>query len=117
VASFSKVLLSGSTNGLAIVVAATASPGTTIHTAINNTTDLDEIWLWAVNTSATDSKLTIQYGGTTVATNDIEFTVKAEDGLKIVLPGTLLNNTLIVKAFADVTNVVNLYGYINRITA
>jgi hypothetical protein len=117
VASYSKVLLSDSTNGKGVKVAATSSPGTTIHTAIDNATDLDEVWLWAVNTSAVDVKLTLQYGGTTAVDNDIEFTVVMEDGLKIVLPGLLLNNTLIVKAWAGTADVIVLYGFVNRITA
>jgi hypothetical protein len=116
-ASYSKVLLSGSTNGKGIKVAATSSPGTTIHTAINNVTDFDEVWLWAVNSSAVDVKLTIQYGGTTAVDNDIEFTVVAEDGLKIILPGPLLNNSLVVKAWAGTADVLVIYGYVNRITA
>ncbi len=39
-ATYSKVLLSGSTNGKQIKVAATATPGTTIHTAVTGTTSI-----------------------------------------------------------------------------
>jgi hypothetical protein len=116
-ASYSKVLLSGSTNGKGVKVAETSSPGTTIHTAVAGTTDLQELWVWAVNTSAVDVKLTLQYGGTTAVDNDIEFTVVAEDGLKIVLPGLLLNNTLILKAWAGTADVIVLYGFVNQIVA
>ena len=42
-ATFTKTLLSGSTNGKAILVAATATPGTTIHTAVAGTSSLDEM--------------------------------------------------------------------------
>jgi hypothetical protein len=45
-ATFSKLVLSGSTDGRMVLVAATATLGTTIHTA--HATDQDEIWLWAV---------------------------------------------------------------------
>ena len=42
-ATYSKQLLSGGTNGKNIKVAATATAGTTIHTAVAGTTDIDEI--------------------------------------------------------------------------
>jgi hypothetical protein len=69
-ATYSKTTLSGSTNGRQIKVVATASAGTLIHTA--HATALDEIWLYAVNDTATDRLLTIQWGGTTATDDDIE---------------------------------------------
>jgi hypothetical protein len=56
-ATFSKRLLSGSTDGKAIKVVQTATAGTTIHTAVSGTSDIDEIWLYAVNSSASAVKL------------------------------------------------------------
>jgi len=119
-ATFSKQILSGSTDGKAIKVAATASSGTTIHTASTTTTTLDEVWLYAVNSSASDCKLTIQWGGTTSPDDDIEYTVKAENGLYLIVPGLILKGNataLVVRAFAAVTNVICISGYVNRITA
>lgn len=116
VSVFSKQLLSGSTNGKAILIVATATPGTLIHTAVSGTTDFDEIHLWAANTNATDVDLTIEWGGTTAPDDLIETTITAEAGLEIVIPGLVLQNSLIVRAFASVTNVVNIWGYVNRIT-
>ena len=43
--TITKTLLSGSTNGRQIKVAATATPGTTIHTATNTAGQMDEVWL------------------------------------------------------------------------
>lgn len=117
-ATFSKQILSGSTDGKAIKVAATSSPGTTIHTASTTTTTLDEVWLYAQNTDTTDRKLTIQWGGTTSPDDEIEFTVKAENGLYLIVPGLLLKGNataLIVRAFAATANVVTISGYVNRI--
>jgi hypothetical protein len=48
-ATFSKIVLSGSTDGRMIKVAATATAGTTIHTGSATATTFDEIWLYAVN--------------------------------------------------------------------
>jgi hypothetical protein len=115
-ATFTKVLLSGSTNGRGILVAATASAGTVVHTAVAGTSSLDEVWLYAHNTSASAVKLTIEYGGTTAPNDHIEITVGAEGtGLILVAPGILLQNGLVVRAFAATANVLNIFGYVNRI--
>ncbi len=112
-ATFSKVKLSGGTDGKNIKVAASATPGTTIHTA--HATALDEIWLYAVNSSASDVKLTIEWGEATAPDGNIEYTVKAENGLYLIVPGLLLSNSLVVKAFAATANVICINGYVNRI--
>jgi hypothetical protein len=117
-ATFSKVKLSGSTDGRAIKVAATATPGTTIHTGPTTTTTYDEIWLYAQNTDTTARKLTIEWGGTTSPDDLIEVTIPAESGLVLVAPGLLLKGNataLIVKAFCATANVVTIHGYINQI--
>ena len=114
-ATFSKQLLSGSTSGKQIKVAATATAGTTIHTA--HATDLDEIWIYAVNSSVSSVKLTIEYGEATAPDGNIEVTVLPEAGLVTIVPGLILTGSLVVKAFAGTANVIMLSGYVNRITA
>jgi len=114
--TFSKQLLSGSTNGKMIKVVATATLGTTIHTAVSGTSSMDEIWLYAVNSDTTNRKLTIEYGGATSPDCLIEITVPAESGLMLIVPGLLLNNGLVVTAFCATANVVMLGGFVNRIT-
>jgi len=116
-ATYSKQLLSGGTTGKNIKVAATSSAGTTIHTAVSGTSDMDEIWLYACNTDSSDRKLTIEYGGTTSPDDLSEITLTAEAGWVLIVPGMLLQNGLVVKAFAASANVVNINGYVNRITA
>ena len=113
-ATFSKLPLSGSTNGNGINVAATATTGTTIHTAVSGTSSFDEVWMYAVNTSTSSVKLTVEYGGTTAADN-IEITIPGESGLVLVVPGLFLNNSLVVTAFAGTTNVISIHGYVNRV--
>ncbi len=113
-AVYSKEFLSASTNGRGIKVVATASAGTTIHTA--HATATDEVWLYAVNSDTSDRKLTIEFGGTTAPDDLIEFTVPAEEGLHLICPGMPLTNTLVVKAFAASANVILIHGWVNRIT-
>ena len=111
--TFTKVILSGSTNGKQIKIAASATPGTTIHTA--SATALDEIWLWAVNSSTTAVKLTIEWGEATAPDGNIEVTIPGEAGYLMVVPGLVLTNSLVVKAFAATANVILINGYVNRI--
>jgi len=120
-ATFSKQILSGSTDGKAVKVTGTGTAGAvTVHTGSSTATTLDEIWVYANNTSASDVKLTIEWGGTTSPDDLIEFTVKAENGLYLIIPGLVLKGNatpLVVRAFAGTANVITLSGYVNRITA
>lgn len=116
-ATFTKALLSGSTNGKGIKVVATATAGTLIHTAVAGTSSLDEIWLYAHNTSASAVKLTLEWGGVASPDDHIEITVGADGtGLILIAPGILLQNGLVVRAFAGTANVLNIFGYVNRIS-
>ena len=119
-ATFSKIALSGSTDGRMIKVAATATAGTTIHTGSTTATTFDEVWLYAVNSSASAVKLTIEYGGTTSPDDLIEQTIPGESGLYLISPGLIIKGNataLVVRAFAGTANVINIAGYVNRITA
>lgn len=111
--TYSKLPLSGSTDGRPVKVVATATTGTTIHTAGSA---IDEVWLWASNTDSVARKLTIEFGGTTSPDDTIEVSIPAESGLVLVIPGIPLRNSLVVTAFAATANVVNVVGYVNRIT-
>jgi hypothetical protein len=118
-AVFSKNILSSSTDGRGILVAATATPGTLIHTGPTVATSFDEIWLYAVNTSATAVKLTVEWGGVTAPNDHIEFTVPAESGLYLIAPGLLIKGNattaLVVRAFAATASVISIHGYANKI--
>jgi hypothetical protein len=119
-ATFSKLTLSGSTDGRGIKVAQTATPGTTVHTASATATTFDEIWLYAMNTDTTARKLTVEWGSTSSPDDLMEITVAPESGLVLVVPGLVIKGNatpLVVRAFAATTNVVVIHGYVNRITA
>ena len=110
--------LSGSTDGRGIKVVATATAGTTIHTAVAGTTvgTFDEIWLFAYNSDASNQELTIEFGGTTAPDDNIKVTVAAKAGLMLVVPGLILQNSSVVKAFAAAANVIVITGFVNAIT-
>lgn len=117
-ATFTKAKFSASTDGKPIKIAATViGSADTIHTAVAGTTAgvFDEIWLYAQNSSASAVKLTICWGGVTDVDHTIEYAVAAEDGLKCIIPGLILQNGMVVKAFAGTTNVLTILGFVNKI--
>ena len=118
-ATFTKELLSGSTQGKAVKVVATASTGTTVHTTGTSATIEDEVWLYAYNSSASAVVLTIQWGGTSTPDNDIKVSIPATAGLTLVIPGLILTGTgsagNVIAAYAGTANVVMISGYVNRI--
>jgi hypothetical protein len=112
--AINKLVLSGSTDGRPVKVAQTATAGTTIHTA--HATSIDEVWLWAVNTDTTARKLTIEFGGTSSPDDLIEVTIPAEGGLVLVVPGLVVTDSVVVRAFCATADVVNIVGFVNRIS-
>jgi len=116
-ATYTKRFLSESVNGKAILVAATSTPGTLLHTAVSGTADMDELWIYANNTSANAVKLTIEWGEATAPNGNIEVTVLQESGLVCIAPGLIIQNGLTVRAFAATTNVITIHGYNHRIAA
>lgn len=119
-ANYTKSILSGSTDGKGILVAATATPGTTIHTGSSVAADLHEIWLWCVNSSTSIVKLTVEWGEAIAPNGNIEVSIPGESGLFLVSPGLLIKGNasaaLVVKAFAGTTNVLVIHGFVNKIT-
>lgn len=119
-ATYTKVKLSGSTDGKAIKVASTAiATGTTIHTGSSTATTYDEVWLYAQNTDTSAIKLTVGWGGTTDPDDLIEVTIQPEAGLVCVAPGLLIKGNatpLVIKAAAGSANLVTIHGFVNQIT-
>ena len=119
-ATFSKLTLSGSTDGRLIKVVQTGTAGTTLHTGSATATTFDELWLYAVNSDSSDRKLTIEWGGVSSPDDLIEQTITAESGLVLVVAGLVIKGNatpLVVRAFCASANVVMVGGYVNRITA
>lgn len=108
--------LSGSgspAQGTGIVIAATVTPGTTIHTSNTASDVIHRIWCYASNIHTADVLLTIEWGDAT-GTHNIIQTIPAKAGLFVVVPGLALCGTgsvaATVKAFAGTTNVINITG-------
>lgn len=115
--TYSRVILSGSTSGRAIPVAATATPGTAVHTAIAGAVSFDEVYLWATNVTAAAATLTIEWGGVTdPGDHSVKGLVIPANSPPIpIMTGQVLNGGLAIKAFSGTASAINLTGYANRL--
>lgn len=110
-----KTLLSGSTQGKGIKITTTSTAGNTIHTAVSGTSSLDEIWLYAYNGHTENVILTIEWGEATVPDGNIVLSIPNKRGRYMVIDGRLLQNSLVIRAFASVANVIVIDGFVNAI--
>lgn len=115
-ATVTKEKLSGSTDGGPVLVAATSTAGTTIHTAGAGTDNWDEVWIWLVNNHSANVEVEIEWENATASQNVVQ-TVSFDAGAILAVPGWILQNGKTVAIFAGTTNVVAAIGYVNRITA
>lgn len=107
-------------DGLGILVAATATAGTAIHTASATATTIDEVWLYAYNNHSASILLTIEYGGVTAPKDVIKQTLTAQNGLVLVVAGLVVqgdSSAKVVRAFAATASQISIFGYVNRISA
>ena len=117
-AVYTRIHLSGSTSGRPIPVAATATPGTTIHTAVGGSTSFDEIYIRASNVTNAAVTLTVEWGGVTDPGDHLVklYSIPAYSAPVTIASGENLNGGLVVKAFCSVASAVNIVGFANRIS-
>lgn len=116
--TYTRILLSGSpASGRVIPVAAAATPGTLIHTAVAGAASFDEIYLWASNVTAVAATLTIEWGGVTDPGDHMTktLTIPPNSPPIPIVTGEVLNGALVVRAFSGTASAINLSGYVNRI--
>jgi len=110
-----RLLLSGSTSGRSIKVAATATAGTLIHTAVSGSSSIDLVYIYAYNSHSADVVLTIEFGGVSSPDDLIKQTIPFQQGRFLIIDGRALNGGLAVRAFAATTNVITIDGYVDRL--
>jgi len=123
-ATFTKIALrpaggASAGDGLGILVVATATAGTAIHTADTTPTTIDELWLYAYNDHSSTVVLTVEYGGVATPKDLIKSTLASQAGLVLICAGLVIQGNAtakIVRAFAATASKVSLFGYVNRIT-
>ena len=122
-ATITKQFLSASTQGKGIKVTTTATDGTgdaglsnanPLHVAVSGTTDIDEVWIYASNTSTSAVILTIEFGDAGNVQHNVVTTVAASS-TELVVPGLILHNGLNVRAFAATEDVITIFGFVNRL--
>ena len=122
-ATFSKIDLSESTDGLGIAVVATTDPGTLLHVMdTDDAADYDEAWLYVTNRHSSDEVLVLEWGATGNTNNEITQTIPSKAGLVLIVPGLILQGNASVgkniRAFnlSGATSRLIIHGYVNRIT-
>jgi hypothetical protein len=110
--AYTREPLSGSTHGRGVKVAATGTPGTTIHTGQASTTLTDVVTLYAYNSDTVARQLTLEWGGTTAPDDNLGFTLPPKATVLLVAD-LIIRNSLVVKAFCETANVVALFGFVN----
>jgi len=120
-ATYSKQFLSQSNNGRSIVIAASGVDTTTIHTTEASSGIVDEIWLYASNSTASDLMLNVLYGGTGFST-DVLFkgVIEAYAGSVLVCPALIAkgdgSSGLSIYGNSPTLSGINVFGYVNRIS-
>lgn len=114
-AVFSGSVLSGSTNGRPIPVAAVATPGTNIHTA--GATGYEEVYLFASNVTASAATLTIEWGGVSDPGDHMTkaYSIPANSPPVPVAVGQRIAGGLSIKAFSATGSAINITGWANLV--
>ncbi|MCK6580631.1 MAG: hypothetical protein L6Q98_21275 [Anaerolineae bacterium] len=112
---YRKRKLSESDKGIGLKVTGTTAPGQIIHWAVDSSAanEFDEVWIKALNQSASPVTLTIQWGWTRTE-DQIKVTLPANSALIDVVPGLVLNGAAGIYAFASAANVVVVHGFVHR---
>ena len=111
-------------DGNPIQITDTTGNGSFIHDTSNDETKQDELWLWATNIHTSDVQVTLHVGylnsGSAAATEQMIVTLPSKSGWTLILQGIPLrlsgSTPRRVAAIAGTANVVNVVGYVNRIS-
>lgn len=107
--------LSGSTNGKAIPIVTTASPGDTLHTVSSSTGGVvEDVYVDILSQATTDRIVTIENGSTATSAHS-RFTIPAQMAMR-VLAGTRFTSAtgIVLRAFATATGGLVAMGAVNR---
>lgn len=111
------IVLSGSTNGKAIPIVSTSSPGDTLHTVSSATTSVvEDVYIDIKSQATTDRVFTLENGGT-ASTARAEFLVPAQSAVRVAAGDRYTSATgIIIRGFATATGGLVACGAVNRAT-
>jgi|TARA_R100001530_G_scaffold135089_3_gene111435 hypothetical protein len=116
--TYSKIILSGSTDGEGIIVTGlNPSQGTVIHTSVTGAANsIDEMWVYAWSSVTTALELSFDFGVTTATGSRFTHTITGDDkkGLVLMIPGLVGRNAKVLSAYATAVGTVNVFGFVNR---
>ncbi len=125
-ATYSKEYLSTSTLGEpTLMISTTAGSPTPIHATGTSATVEDELWLYASNSHSADVELVLFFGYATgsvptAPADTLYQTITTKAGMTLVIPGLVVTGsgsaTTSVAAYDATGSVINIWGYVNRIT-
>ena len=116
--TYSKIILSGSTDGQGIALTVTApSTGAVIHTCVTGAAEsIDEMWMYAYSTVTTQVALNYSIGPTTATGSRVVHNITGDElgGLHLIAPGLVGRNAKVLKAWVTTAAKVNIFGFVNR---
>jgi len=114
--TFSKIILSGSTDGQGIdVTGLLPSTGTVVHTAVTGAAQsIDEIYVYAYANVTTAVEIGLHWGATASGSRFTYTVTGALGGLHLISPGLVLRNAKVVKAYVTAVGLAGVFGYVNR---
>lgn len=113
-ATYTKIVLSASTSGQPITVAATTTAGATaIHLGATGTS-IDEVWLWGTASGAGAVTCTLLWGAATSGAS-IPVVITPSAGPQLIAPGWIISGQT-VSAWTNSGSQVTIYGFGNRIS-
>lgn len=102
-------------HGKLVQIAATATPGTSLYTAVSSTDDeWDVVFVAASNNDTADHLLTVEWTAAGSA-NEVKVLLPGRSGMWTIIPALRIRNALTVKAYADAANQVNAYIDVDRL--
>jgi hypothetical protein len=112
--AFTIEFLSASNSGEPVVIAATSSPGTLIHTSIAGTSQKDEVFLYVNNTGSGVWPFILQMGGTGLA-NQMAIDIYPKEPPQLICQGFLVNNSATIRGYSPsgVSGLI-INGYVQR---
>lgn len=113
-------LLSGSTDGVPIVITGTtAAAPTVVHTSGSGTADIDLVYLWLCNTHSADLDVgVVAYSGTPADPTNVVFfgTIPSKSGVYVALEGYPVTNSKIIGVYCGTASKITASGKVGRAT-
>ena len=113
--TISPVLLSGNATGIPIPVAATATPGTLIHTATATSGEVDAVTIYASNVTGSSATLTIEWGSVSDPGGHLcKGLVVPANSAQTLVGRARLSGGVVVRAFSGTASAINITGTVER---